>query len=199
MRVLMYGGAFNPPHKGHMLLLEEAIKAVKPDRTLVVPSDVSPHKRTQYTPFRDRANMARCFKECGDNVVISEIEKAKNKKKSYTVKTLRRLEKRFPEADLFLVIGSDMLFTFRQWHQWRRILSMCTLVIAARDDESIDKLENVLADLSKDGAKGMILRTKPIDISSTELRNMIRDGKDCKEYLPQSVSSYILKHRLYTD
>ena len=76
---------------------------------------------------------------------------------------------------------------------------MCTLVIAARDDESIDKLENVLADLSKDGAKGMILRTKPIDISSTELRNMIRDGKDCKEYLPQSVSSYILKHRLYTD
>ena len=199
MRVLMYGGAFNPPHKGHMLLLEEAIKAVKPDRTLVVPSDVSPHKRTQYTPFRDRANMARCFKECGDNVVISEIEKAKNKKKSYTVKTLRRLEKRFPEAELFLVIGSDMLFTFRQWHQWRRILSMCTLVIAARDDESIDKLENVLADLSKDGAKGMILRTKPIDISSTELRNMIKDGKDCKEYLPQSVSSYILKHRLYTD
>ena len=79
--------------------------------------------------------MARCFKECGDNVVISEIEKAKNKKKSYTVKTLRRLEKRFPEAELFLVIGSDMLFTFRQWHQWRRILSMCTLVIAARDDE----------------------------------------------------------------
>ena len=199
MRVLMYGGAFNPPHKGHMLLLEEAIKAVKPDRTLVVPSDVSPHKRTQYTPFRDRANMARCFKECGDNVVISEIEKAKNKKKSYTVKTLRRLEKRFPEAELFLVIGSDMLFTFRQWHQWRRILSMCTLVIAARDDESIDKLENVLADLSKDGAKGMILRTKPIDISSTELRNMIMGGKDCKEYLPQSVSSYILKHRLYTD
>ena len=119
MRVLMYGGAFNPPHKGHMLLLEEAIKAVKPDRTLVVPSDVSPHKRTQYTPFRDRANMARCFKECGDNVVISEIEKAKNKKKSYTVKTLRRLEKRFPEAELFLVIGSDMLFTFRQWHQAR--------------------------------------------------------------------------------
>ena len=199
MKVLMYGGAFNPPHRGHMLLLEEAIKAVKPDRTLVVPSDVSPHKRTQYTPFRDRANMCRCFKECGEGVTVSEIEKAKNKKRSYTVKTLRRLENRYPGAELFLVIGSDMLFTFRGWHQWRRILSMCTLVIAARDDESTEKLEEALCSLSKDGAKGMILRTKPIDISSTELRNMVRDGKDCSEYIPQSVSEYISRHRLYTE
>ena len=76
---------------------------------------------------------------------------------------------------------------------------MCTLVIAARDDESTEKLEEALCSLSKDGAKGMILRTKPIDISSTELRNMVRDGKDCSEYIPQSVSEYISRHRLYTE
>ena len=85
MKILAYGGAFNPPHLGHMLLLSEAIKAVEPDMTFVIPSDVSPHKRTQYTPFYDRAAMCRCFKECGEGVVVSEIEKCKNKKKKLII------------------------------------------------------------------------------------------------------------------
>ena len=197
MKILAYGGAFNPPHKGHMLLLAEAMRAVEPDITFVIPSDVSPHKRTLYTPFYDRAAMCRCFKECGAGVVVSEIEKCKNRKKSYTVKTLRRLRDRYPGAELYFVIGSDSLFNFKKWHQWRRILTLCTLVIAARDDESVEKLEEGFKPLETYGGRAVILRTEPVDISSTELRKMVSEGRDCSEYLPKSVSDYIEKHGLY--
>ncbi|MGI5889172.1 MAG: nicotinate (nicotinamide) nucleotide adenylyltransferase [Oscillospiraceae bacterium] len=197
MKILLYGGAFNPPHMGHVRILESAIKEVEPDLTLVVPSDVSPHKKTEYVPFAHRAAMARCFLGCGGKVVVSWMEKCKNRRRSYTIKTLRRLRRRYPGSEIYMLIGSDSLLAFKTWKNWRRILTMCTLVVAARDDMPREVLEEALDELKSRGAGGILMNTQPFDVSSSEIRARLESGGNCTGLVPADVEEYIRKHGLY--
>ena len=135
-KLLVYGGAFNPPHLGHLRYFESAVGVVKPDIAMILPSGVSPHKKNGTTPFAHRAAMCRIFKKVeGAKVVISGIENLKKPCRSYTIKSLRRLRRRYKGYDIYFMIGSDMLLSFKSWHLWRRILAMCTLVVGVRDDD----------------------------------------------------------------
>lgn len=195
-KILIYGGAFDPPHLGHARLLETAINYVKPDITFVIPSGVSPHKRRSGTPYWVRYDMAkRTFLSLSDSVVVSSLES--KGRRNYTIQTVKKLIKKYPGSHLYLLIGSDMLASFPTWHLYRRILSRCTLVAGAREDEAVDKLERDADVLRAQGGDVIILRFSPIDISSTELRNMIREGSDCSRYLAESVNDQIRKRGLY--
>ena len=127
----------------------------------------------------DRLNMCR-LAFCDKRFEVSDIE-IKRDTDSYTVYTLREIKKMYPDDDLYLIVGSDMLLMFSRWYEYREILSMCTLCVASRcEEESLDELrrysENELK-IPIDGltGKGIIISpVEPFEISSTELRKLLR-------------------------
>ena len=195
--ILFYGGAFDPPHLGHIRYFREAVRAVQPDLSLIVPSQVSPHKQASRTPFALRAAMCRVFLTESGRVVISGIENTKNRKKSYSVKTLKRLRRRYPDAEIHMMIGSDMLLSFKSWYHWRRILSLCTLVVAVRDDADLAEAEASAEDLVSLGGKILWVRFEPLETSSSEIRRKLAEGDDYEGLLDPGTVRFIRAHGLY--
>lgn len=196
-KLLVYGGAFNPPHLGHERLLKAAIEEVKPDLALVTPSEVSPHKDGTPVPFADRAHMSRTFLSCGDVVKVSGMENTGACRKSYTINTVQRLKKKYPKADIYLLIGSDMLLTFDEWRLYRRLLSMATLVAAGRGDSSAKELEHAKETIEKQGGRVILLDMEPLKVSSTEIREKLRNKQDTTGLLSDFVADYAIKRKLY--
>ena len=131
MKVLLYGGTFDPPHNGHLNNLRAAAGRVLPDLAVVMPAGVPPHKAASATPAALRLEMCRCFAGLQGlpglpRVTVSdwEIRQAAQGRRNYTVLTLEMLARAWPGATLYLTVGSDMLETFREWYRWQDILQL---------------------------------------------------------------------------
>ncbi len=198
-KLLFYGGSFDPPHRGHEKLLESAIAAVRPDLTLVIPTGVAPHKSRTRTAFWTRFEMCSCFKKYGDNVKISSIEYTgkKGSHRCYTSETVKRLRKKYPGYDLYMLIGSDMVASFHRWHLYRRVMAKCVLVAGCRDDDMERPYLEAAAALEKEGAKIMLLDFTPVEVSSTELRKKLKDGEDAPELISPETRAVIDRKGLY--
>ncbi len=196
-KILVYGGSFNPPHLGHEKLLRAAIDFVKPALTLVVPSAVSPHKSAAATPLGVRAELCRTFLGCGETVRVSEIERAGRHDKSYTLKTLRRLRKIYTDAEFYLLIGSDMLLSFEQWHRYRRILTMVALVAASREGDDRAALEAMKRRLERRGGRVLLMEYEPLPLSSTEVREKRARGEAVETLVSPYVAAAMEKYGLY--
>ncbi len=191
-KLLLYGGAFDPPHLGHTRLLETAVNAVKPDRIIVMPSAHSPHKRTAGASFAERCDMCRlAFGNTG--VTISGFEN-RSRKRSYTVRTLRYLHRRFPDYKIYLVLGSDALCIFlHRWKQSGKILSLATLVSARRTDADDGEFDRAVGELAVAGHAPVVLDMKPVEVSSSDFRAEHYD----MDAVCGAVAEYIERHHLY--
>lgn len=197
-RILLYGGAFNPPHLGHERLLKAAIETIKPNMTFVIPSEVSPHKDNAHVSFFDRAHMARTFLSCGNHVKISGMEYTGSKRKSYTIHTVKRLRAKYKNAQFFLLIGSDMLMTFSEWRHYRRLCAMVTLVAASRlDNGNTQQLNAAKCAIERMGGSVVLLEYKALEMSSTQIRQRIQEGEDISAFVSAFVADYINKRKLY--
>lgn len=203
MKIGVFGGTFNPPHKGHTRLVTEFCEKLGLDMVLIIPDKAPVHKSAEgLEPDTDRLNMCRLV-FCENRFEVSDIE-IKRDTDSYTVYTLREIKKIYPDDDLYLIIGSDMFLMFSRWYEYREILSMCTLCVASRcEEESLDELrrysENELK-IPIDGltGKGIIISpVEPFEISSTELRSLLKTGESTEKYLDGKVRKYIEDRGLY--
>ena len=131
-KVLLYGGTFDPPHNGHMNNLRAALELVQPDKAIVMPAGIPPHKKASTTPGKVRLAMCQCFTALSPAVEVSDWEIAQGGR-SYTVHTLEMLRDAYPGAELYLCVGSDMLLTFTQWYRWQDMLAMAALVVESRE------------------------------------------------------------------
>jgi len=139
--------------------------------------------------------MARVFKKLGE-VKISEFEHCGRKRKNYTLQSVKRLKRKYPGYEICLLIGGDMLESFSSWSRFRRVLSETLLVVAARETEDT-KLLAAAGQMERDGGRVMLLRFEPLVISSSGLREMIRESEDVSEYVEEDTLRYIKKHGLY--
>ena len=191
----IFGGAFNPPHNGHINLAKEAIEQLKLRKLLVIPTFESPHKATQLASFEERAEMCRrAFSGISDKceVEICEIERELGGV-SYTINTLRALKKRYEDARFFLLIGGDMLFTFTEWFKYESILKECEVCAAARGGDSFSEMLEYATEIGHI----KVLPTNVVDISSTEIREKIQKGEDASEWITEDVRGYIEEKGLY--
>ncbi len=119
------------PHARHMNNLRAAMQAVQPDVVLVMPAGIPRHKHASATPGELRLAMCECFKALGPQVQVSqwEVDRAG---RSYTYNTVSMLQEKYPGAQLYMTIGSDMLETFDEWYRWQEILAMVTLVVQSQ-------------------------------------------------------------------
>lgn len=199
MRIGIYGGSFNPVHNGHIHLAAAALSELTLDRVFLVPSRISPHRSSdEYVPEDDRLEMLRLACEgsgLGEMLCVSDCE-LKADRVSYTVYTVREFRSRYPEDELFLLIGSDMLLSFDKWFNWQEIMSLVTLTVVSRQDGDMEQLEKKAEELRKYGGI-VICRAAPLEISSTEIRKKIAKNEKYSCYLDKNVVQYIRSRKLY--
>lgn len=195
MRLLIYGGTFNPPHLGHADALSCAAEALGADRSLVVPAGIPPHKALAEGSPSAEERLRLCelaFREA--NVTPMELQR---EGKSYTVDTLREISRENPGAELYFLVGTDMLLYMEQWHEFREIFSLCTLAALPRADGDLAEIERYAAYLrSTYRARIEIIPKTPLPMDSTALRAALpqRGGAD---RLCDAVYSEIIRCRLY--
>lgn len=191
----IFGGAFNPVHNGHVNLAKEATEQLKLRKLLIIPTFESPHKATKLLPFDTRMEMCKlAFEGISDKceVTVSDIER-KMGGVSYTINTIRELAKQLPDAQFFLLIGGDMLFSFREWYKYESILKESRVCAVARGGDNFTDMLEFAAEMGR----VKVLLTSIVDVSSTEIREKLAAGKDISELVPQSVAEYIAANDLY--
>ena len=206
MKLLLYGGTFDPPHYGHLNNLRAAASRVQPDRIVVMPAGVSPFKQMSATPGALRAEMCSCFEVVakGPQAVAKEltvstweIRQAADGRRNYTVLTLEMLARQYPEAELYLAIGSDMLLSFDGWHRWQDILQLAHLVVTSRNPGDFPALRAKAEQLDPGGGRVLFAPVRALPMASSEIRARLAAGETCENELPALVRRVIAREGLY--
>lgn len=198
-RIGVFGGTFNPPHKAHLRLAQKAIEGAQLDRVIVIPANMPPHKDApKLLSAEDRLSLCR-LTFSGEKFEVSDLE-IKREGKSYTIETLERLKTLYPEDELVLIIGSDMLLSFEKWYRFEDILSIASLCVMTREaavtrEELCAYCKNVLS-LSKD--RFVILDCEALELSSTQIRREIEISADFKAQVTEEAAEYIEEKGLFS-
>lgn len=204
MKIGIYGGTFNPPHLGHVTAARAVFELLKLDRLLVIPAGLPPHKDLpDHSPTAaQRLEMTRLAAEqmgLDGKVEVVDVELSRAGK-SYTSDTLAQLKERYPDDELWLLMGTDMFLTLQAWHAPEEILSLAGIAAFGRTEADTEELFSVQRDyLYKTYPQARIFTlTIPgvIDVSSTELRQKLAAGEG-GALLPPAVYGYILRQGLY--
>jgi nicotinate-nucleotide adenylyltransferase len=195
MKILIFGGTFNPVHIGHVEMCRAACAAVRADKVLVIPTFIPPHKSVgdELVKSEHRINMCRIAFSNDANTEISDIE-IKRQGSSYTVQTLEQIERLYPAAELYLLCGADMFLTLHEWRDPLRIFDICTVCAVPRSGGDTAELHAYAMQHIDEGLKYIALNTRISDISSTQIRNDV-DGN--RKFLPDGVYDYIVQNNLY--
>lgn len=182
MRIAVYGGSFNPPHPAHVRAARLAYAALAPDKLLVIPAADPPHKALAAgspTP-EERFELTKLAFRDFPEAEISDMELRRGGE-SYTSDTVEELAREYPGAELWLVIGTDMLTSFERWHEFRSILAGVALAVLPRNEGELPEIERCAARFEAlYGARVRIIDAAPLPMSSSEMRDMLvaRRGAD---------------------
>lgn len=188
MRIGIFGGTFDPPHLGHLVVAADAHAVLALDRLLLIPAAVPPHKRTgARAPGAFRAEMLRAAVRNDPRFVVDDLELHRGGT-SYTVDTVRHLAERFAEAELFLLIGADNLRDFPTWRDPDDILRLAELVVLNRSGEEGGEVSDPVH---------LRIPVTRVDISSTEIRRRCAAGESIRYFVPDAVCSIVEREGLY--
>ena len=189
MRLGLYGGSFDPPHVGHLLVVSDAVEALQLDRVGWVPTAVQPLKAgATSAPAPIRLAMTQAAVAGDPRFEVSAIESDRGGL-SYTVDTLAVFAEAYPEAERFLLIGMDSLTTFSRWREPERITALARVAVLQRATDSATQ---------PSVPPGMrVVTTRRVDVSSTEVRERVRAGKPIRGFVPDAVARIIEQARLY--
>ncbi|MBQ0084177.1 MAG: nicotinate (nicotinamide) nucleotide adenylyltransferase [Clostridiales bacterium] len=193
---VIFGGTFNPPHLGHCKMLESVLKLETTEKVIVIPTSVPPHKVCKSLAGNtDRLNMCRLAFESRKNVTVSDAE-MRREGKSYTFDTLSLFKKQGTE-NIAIVCGGDMIVTFKSWYRFEDILKMAQIIAFRRkgvDNGEFDAAVNELRDM---GGNITVIEADIMNISSSEIRENIKNREYLLEYLQPNVYDYIVENGLY--
>ena len=194
-KIGIYGGSFSPPHNGHVSAAKQFMEALSLDELLIMPSHISPHKVTDPSlTSRHRYEMAKLAFANLPNVTVSDYEIQKGDV-SYTANTLTHFS---GEGNLYFLCGTDMFLTLSRWYRPDIIFQNATIVLASRENGKDEEIQQAKESYEKDfGARIVILNNQVLEVSSTEVRNALKQGKDVSHYLSKNVEVYIREHNLY--
>ena len=198
MKIGIYGGTFNPVHTGHIHAAKQAADILKLDKLIMIPDRIAPHKEIPSgspTP-EQRLEMLQLAVAGEEGIEVSDIE-LKREGKSFTYLTVEALAEEYPEAQLYLLMGTDMFLTFHTWRNPERITAKATLAVMYRGEKGErEKIAACEAAMEQTGVRVDLVKNEIIPISSTQLRRLI--AFDCAgQFLPDGVEGYIRAHKLY--
>ena len=198
MRIGIYGGTFAPVHRGHVAAAEAFIRQMELDLLYVIPAGIPPHK--QIDEADDPAHrLAMCELAFGgmEKVIVSDMEIARGGK-SFTVDTLRALSGE--DRRLFLLMGTDMMLTLDQWRAPDEIFKLCYPIYVRREQDPILEGQIVAKNQFYQEKYGRIVRrlmTDVVELSSTEIRDRVKNGREITDLVPVAVADYVKANGLY--
>ncbi len=213
-RIGILGGTFNPIHMGHLKVADTVQRSFYLRKLLFVPSYIPPHKESSdIAAPSDRLKMVELALASSPRFIPSSIE-IRAKGKSYSILTLKKLKKLYPQALIFFILGIDAFLEIDTWKEYRKVLQQCFFIIVSRPGYRLEDARSVLeenyrermVELSESeriredmlqAYRLFLLSMNSIDVASTEIREKIRRGESVREMVPQAVEKYILEHRLY--
>lgn len=203
MKIGIYGGTFNPPHLGHMAAARTAVEKLGLDKLLLIPAAIPPHKELPpgTPPGAERLAMVEKMADAMRLPQVVEVSamELEREGKSYTSDTLAALWEQYPEAELWLLMGTDMFLSLHQWHEPEKILelaSVCAFGRTAEDGEASFAAQREYLEKTYGAKVEVITLDGLVDISSTRLREELARGEG-GEYLLPAVYGHILMNGLY--
>ena len=213
MRLGIFGGTFNPIHFGHLRAAEEVCDLMRLERLFFIPAARPPHKDPGgVTPFALRYEMTRLAVADDPRLEVSDLEN-RRPDKSYSIDTLRLLRQEYgPTAQLFFVLGLDAMLEIDSWKSYRDLFNLCHFLVldrpgyerqhlhallASRVDPRCEYLPAEEAYRHPSGTFIYLRQTTLLDISSTQIRRLVRAGRSIRYLLPEEVRRFIIKNKLY--
>lgn len=200
MRIGLFGGTFDPPHLGHLLVAEQAREQAALDFVWFVPAPRPPHKAgTSVTPFARRAEMLELATAGQPAFAVSRVEEHRTGP-SYTVDTLTQLRAERPGDDWVLILGADCVPDLPKWHEPRTLVTLAELCVVDRPGTDPGTPEQLAAALGMPDAAAIRWRriTLPtVSISSRDVRARAAAGRSVRYLVPAAVEAYIRQHRVY--
>ena len=197
-RIGIYGGTFNPPHIGHLRAAAQAAEFLNLDKLLLIPDRIAPHKEIPSgspTP-EQRLEMVRIAAKKYPKLEVSDVE-LRREGPSYSYITVEALREQYPDAKLYLLMGTDMFLSFLSWKNPERILANVTLAVLYRGEKGeVRLIEEQMQKLSEMGANVELVKNDVVNISSTQMRRLLA-FRCAGDLLPEGVLDYIREHRLY--
>ena len=195
-RIGIYGGAFNPPHTGHIRAAEFAVQALNLEKLLLIPSCTSPHKPLPAGSAEPEQRLAMTKLWAGKKMEVCDIELSRGGT-SYTYETVEQLKTRYPQDELVLFMGTDMFLSFHTWKEPERILRCVSLAVFYRGDKNEQAaISEKQQEYERAGHRVYLVENPVTEISSTQMRRMLVFG--CAEpFLDSKVSCYIQENGLY--
>ncbi|WP_338946007.1 nicotinate (nicotinamide) nucleotide adenylyltransferase [Fusobacterium pseudoperiodonticum] len=192
MRIAIYGGSFNPMHIGHEKIVDYVLNNLNMDKIIIIPVGIPSHRENNLEQSDTRLKICKeIFKE-NKKIEVSDIE-IKSEGKSYTYDTLLKLIDLYGENnEFFEIIGEDSLKSLKTWKNYEELLKICKFIVFRRkDDKNIQIDEEFL-----NNKNIIILENEYYDISSTEIRNMIKNNEDISAFVNKKVKKLIEKEYL---
>ncbi|MCR4704871.1 MAG: nicotinate-nucleotide adenylyltransferase [Lachnospiraceae bacterium] len=195
LKIGILGGTFNPIHKGHITLAKRAKAAADLDRVIFIPSNISYMKdQSEILPAYVRYDLVKGSIESEPAFMVSDME-IRRGGESYTFETIRALNDLYPDDMLYFIVGADTIFSMEKWQHPEVIFQNAHILAASRKDFESDALQEKITELiDRFGADITIFSTENIDISSTMIRDALRNDHNAEELLPEAVIQYLKDH-----
>lgn len=192
MRIAILGGTFDPPHLGHLILADTVITNCDYDKVIFIPAKIPPHKNISgEASNKDRLNMLKLSIENDERFLLDEYE-LNNDGVSYTINTLNYLYKNYDiEGKIGLIIGADLVKDFDKWREPEKISEISNITVVNREEDNNLYKENI------DKYNIKVIMAPRIDISSSLIRNRIKEKKGFRYFVKEKVYDYILSKNLY--
>lgn len=193
MNLGIFGGAFNPPHIGHLIVAEAIREQLRLEKVIFVPSAAPPHRTdVGRTSAEARLDMTRLAVQDNPAFEVSDIE-IQRPGRSYTIDTLTAFEVIHPTSKLFLLIGSDNFAEFHTWKSPRDILTKCELIVFPRPGFAVSNVRNEFV------KSATVVSVPQVAISASEIRRRVKMGKSIRYMVTHSVGEYIFRNGLYRE
>ncbi len=200
MRVALFGGSFDPPHRGHVAIARAAADTFSLDTVFFAPAGRQPLKAAAAgASFTDRLTMAALTCASDSRFAVSNLDAPRaDGDANYTVRTLGLLRELVPEAQVFNLVGADSFQTLARWREPERLLALAEWIVVSRPGFAlVDPLGMQLTGTQR--ARVHLLDSVHEDVAATELRERLQRGDACVDLLPSEVSAYIERHGLYRE
>lgn len=203
MMTALFGGSFDPIHKGHRNVVDSLLKQMPDiDRVIIMPAHVNPFKseedRTGRATDEQRLEMCRLAFADEPRCIISDYEITQGGL-SYTVLTLEHLRELYPHDRFILTLGSDSLKSLPHWYRFDEIAALAEIAAVSRSAEDSLKIADYSAAVEKAGGRVKIIEAEPFDISSTYIRKNFFKNEDLSCYIDKNVVEYIMSENIYKD
>lgn len=198
MKILLFGGAFDPPHLGHISILKSALNYESFDKAIIMPTGTPTHKNNCIAPFDVRKYLAeKAFCPLSPIVEVSDYE-GRSLVEDYTYRTIEYLNKTYENSEIYMLIGGDSLLKLKEWFEYKQIIKACRILSFARQENEEEKIKSEIKALSKDGADIQFIKSEVKQLSSTQIRLLEQKDSDVGTLVGADINEIIEKYNLYS-